>query len=89
MENNAVELRWVPTIHMPADMLTKEMAPSELIRRLLDTGVYSLKPTSAEADAEAHRLSLRQGQRKRRKERKDEMKSRLSGARPVGRQERR
>ena len=74
VENGAVELRWVPTTHMPADMLTKEMVPSDPIKRLLAEGVFSVKPTAAEAEGEAHRKALRQGQRKRRKERKEELR---------------
>ena len=71
VENKAVIMRWVPTTHMLADMLTKSMTPIEAAQRFLSEETYSLTP-SQEKEEEEHRKSLRQGQRARSKERNKE-----------------
>ena len=54
-----------------ADILTKLMQPPEIIQRFLQDQLFALLPTAAEEAEEVRRAELRQGQRKRRKERRD------------------
>ena len=70
VENKTVTMRWVPTTHMLADVLTKCMTPNEVTQRLLLDGAYSLVPTPEEEEEEEHRKALRQGQRQRAKDKK-------------------
>ena len=72
VENRDMGLRWVPTAHVVADLMTKSMKPTEVCRKLLEDGRYSLAPTKEEAAQEAHLQELRRGQRQRRKKREKE-----------------
>jgi len=67
-EYGSVSLRWAPTTHMVADMLTKSMTPPVAVLKFLKEGVMSLQPTSEVQVEENHRADLRRGQRQRRKE---------------------
>ena len=67
-EDGSVSLRWVPTTHMVADMLTKSMTPPTAVLQFLKDGIMALKPTKEEQKEENHRADLRRGQRQRRKE---------------------
>ena len=69
-ENNTVRIMWLPNKHMIADCLTKAVKPNEVYRKLIATGEYSLIPSKEQQEDEDYRLELRQGQRKRAKERK-------------------
>ena len=75
VEAGTVILRWVPTTHMLADILTKTQALSAVFRRLVTALRYSLKPTVEEVEVESHRQKLRQQQRQRRKERNEAARS--------------
>ncbi|CAE8672228.1 unnamed protein product [Polarella glacialis] len=70
-EAGVTQIRWVPSVHQLADALTKSMV-SKILVKFLDTNLYSLVQTGAEAADEEHRAELRRGQRKRRKERSKE-----------------
>ena len=69
VEAEAVKIRWVPTTHQLADMLTKAMKPRAVTLRLLQRQEFCLVQTAEEAKVESHRAALRVGQRQRRKER--------------------
>ena len=68
-EQGSIQLRWVPTTHMLADMLTKFMPTPDKVAQLLRKQVVSLVPSTEEEEHEAHLRGLRQGQRQRRKAR--------------------
>ncbi len=70
IEGKALSLRWVPTTHQLADVLTKLIQSSEVMQRFLLNQKYGLIPTLEEEQEEARRQELRKGQRERRKERK-------------------
>jgi hypothetical protein len=70
VEAGAVSLRWVPTTHMLADVLTKAMKPGPVFERFRTQQLYALAQTEEDKAREQHRLQLRQGQRQRRKDRK-------------------
>ena len=74
-ENKAVILKWLPNKHMLADVLTKATHPNEVYEQFRDTGIFSLVPTQTQSLEEDHRVSLRQGQRERAKERKKAKKA--------------
>jgi len=69
-EANALKLRWTPTTHMLADILTKVTAMTAVFGKFLKDGLYCLTQTAEEQELEKHRKELRQGQRQRRRERK-------------------
>jgi len=69
-EANALKLRWTPTTHMLADILTKETAMTVVFGKFLKDGLYCLTQTAEEQELEEHRKELRQGQRRRRREHK-------------------
>ena len=73
-EHGAVEIRWVPTAHQLADILTKMMKPPPTLEVFLRSQLYSLVQSKEESKKEEHLKSLRQGQRKRRKARLNEIK---------------
>ena len=68
LEANTFHLKWVPTYRQHADGLTKRMV-NPLWHECSAKGMLSLKETDEEARVEAHRRSLRKGQRERRKTR--------------------
>ena len=70
-----MDLKWMPTSHMLADVLTKNMKPSAPVRRLFENGNFSLPPSVEDEAREAHQHSLRQQQRQRRKDRMKQEKS--------------
>ena len=70
VETKVIDLKWMPTTLMVADVLTKEMKPSTQVKRLLEEGRYSLAPTEDDEAHEHHQHNLRREQRQRRKERK-------------------
>ena len=71
-EQGAIAIKWLPQKHMIADVLTKATTPNEVFNRLVRDGLYSLVPTKEQVAEEDHRLRLRQGQRLRAKERKQQ-----------------
>ncbi len=60
IESGALKLCWVPTMHMLADVLTKE-----IYVKFGDEQRVSLVRTSVDQDIGQWRLQLRQGQRQR------------------------
>ena len=78
MESDCLTLKWVPTSHMLADVLTKVMAPPEVCQCFLKTGLYATIPTGDAVSVEARLKANRQGQRERRKERKKALKMPLT-----------
>ena len=44
VENHVIYLKWMPTSHMVADMMTKDMKPSNPVRRLLDNDISPWPP---------------------------------------------
>ena len=54
-EDGSVSLRWVPTTHMVAGMLTKSRTPPTAVLQFLKDGIMALKPTSEEQKEENHR----------------------------------
>jgi hypothetical protein len=73
-ENGIVEIRWVPTAHQLADVLTKMMRVPETMSKFLRDQEYCLVQTEVEQEKEEHLKQLRQGQRERRKLRMKSMK---------------
>ena len=71
MEEKAVRLRWVCTDHMLADFLTKQLKLTPAVAKFLVEQKYCVARSLAEQEKDAYKLTLRQGQRKRRKERKN------------------
>ena len=69
VETKVIDLKWMPTTLMVADVLTKEMKPSAQVKRLLEEGRYSLVPTEEDEAHENHQHNLRREQGQRRKER--------------------
>ena len=69
VETKVIDLKWMPTTLMVADVLTKEMKPSAQVKRLLEDGRYKLAPTEDDEAHENHQHNLRREQRQRRKER--------------------
>ena len=45
IETKAVMPRWMPNRHMLADMLTKKVAPTEIVEKFLKQGIYSAVPS--------------------------------------------
>ena len=74
VEDGICTVRWVSTLHMIADILTKDMKVPAVAERFLNTGELSLVPTEEEAIVESHRQKLRQGQRQRKRDKKNEHK---------------
>ena len=72
IETKAVMLRWMPNRHMLADMLTKKVAPTEIVERFLKQGSYSAVPNVEDEAGDQYRLEPRKAQRQRRKDRKKE-----------------
>ena len=68
-ESGGGQIRWVPTTHIVAEMLTKSMVPTQAVIRFLQSGTLALKPTDEDQKGEDHRAALRRDQRQRRKER--------------------
>ena len=66
-ENGVLEIRWVPTAHQLADVLTKMMKVPETMHQFLTQQKYCLVQTEVQQEREAHLKHLRQGQRERRK----------------------
>ena len=73
-ENGDLEIRWVPTAHQLADVLTKMMKVPETMRQFLTEQVYCLVQTEEQQEKEEHLKHLRQGQRERRKNRMKQLK---------------
>ena len=71
VERKCITVRWLPNTHQFADFLTKATAATDNLQTFLRHGLLSLVPTQQQVDEEAHRLTLRRGQRQRAKERKD------------------
>ena len=76
-----MRLKWVPTTHMVADILTKSMTPTMPVLEFLRRGRLALQPTEDEQGQEDHRAQLRRDQRQRRKAR---MKGASAGSGPTG-----
>ena len=70
MEEKAICLRWVPTDHILADILTKQMKVPPVAAKFLMQQRYCVMRSLEEKEKDAYRLALRQGQRQRRKEKK-------------------
>ena len=75
IETKVMALKWVPTKHMPADILTKLMALNSVQEKVLRERIWSTRPTEEEDEEEKHRQELRQGQRQRRKIREKEARA--------------
>ena len=75
VEQKAIMLKWLPNTHMLADILTKATAPTPVLIKFLEHGLFSLVPTVEQESHELHRLRLRQGQRERAKEKKKARKA--------------
>ena len=73
-EADAVKVVWVPTTHMLADKLTKVTGDTPVFEKFMKQGLYCLTQTEEEQEVENRRKELRQGQRQRRKERKQLVK---------------
>jgi len=73
-EAGTLKIRWTPTTHMLADILTKVTVVTTVFRKFLQEGLYCLTQTAAEQEWEDYRKQLRQGQRQRRRVRKQEAK---------------
>ena len=69
-EDGSVSLRWVPTTHMVADMLTKSMTPPTAVLQFLKDGIMALKPTSEEQKEENHRQRRKEKLRSAKQEKK-------------------
>ena len=80
-EGGSVQLKWVPTTHMVADILTKSMLSTQPVLEFLRRGHLALQPTEEEQSQEDHRAQLRRDQRQRRKIR---MKNVSAGSGPTG-----
>ena len=80
IEQEAIKFKWMPNSHMLADILTKAVAPNEVVLKFLRTGMFSLVPTEEQEIAEQRRLWLRRGQRNRAKEKKKAKKQGASSA---------
>ena len=72
VEEGIVDLRWCPTTHMLADLLTKTMEITAVQQRLFYKNEYALVPTPEELETEERRKDNRTQQRQRAKERKKE-----------------
>lgn len=68
VEDEVIEIRWVPSFHMLADPLTKVMR-SGTFKEFVMTGRWSLVQTEEEQREEPHHAGLRKAQRQRQKER--------------------
>ena len=69
VENSVVQVKRVPTTHVLADILTKEMSITDVFPSSLKDGKHTLHQTVQEAEKEEHRKHLRQPQRHRQKKR--------------------
>ena len=69
-ETGTLKLRWMPTTHMLADILTKVTAVTAMFSKCVKDGLYCLTQTAEEQEFESHRKELRQGQHQRRREHK-------------------
>ena len=52
VEEKVVDLRWVPTTHMLADILTKKMKVNPIQRALFEDNKFMLAPTEEDAATE-------------------------------------
>jgi hypothetical protein len=68
-EANAILVKWVPTTHQLADILTKLMKAPPVLSKVLHEQEYCLIGNDKELREEQHRAQLRKGQRERRRER--------------------
>ena len=89
LEHGVLKIYWVPTWKMLADNLTKNMAITEALLRLLQKGIFSVRHSIEDNDRAQRRLKQRQGQRQRRTQRKQEDaaargRAELSGGPPPG-----
>ena len=67
-------VRWVPTTHQLADILTKQMKAPVILKQLSQKQLYCLIRDEEEQVEENRRADLRKGQRDRRKVRMKEIK---------------
>lgn len=71
VEEGVCKVKCVSTLHIIADILTTDMAVPMTAEKFLTEGLLSLIPTEEEeAQNEVHRRELRQGERRREKDRK-------------------
>ncbi len=73
-EHGSIHIKWRPSRHMLADCLTKATKVNEVFDKFMEHNKYSLVPSEEEAQSDKRRLSLRQGQRTRAKDRNKESK---------------
>jgi hypothetical protein len=77
-EAETIMVRWVPTTHQLADILTKQMKPTAILNKLLKQQLYCLVGDEAEQQEESRRAELRKGQRDRRKVRMKEIQKKTT-----------
>jgi hypothetical protein len=77
-EAETIMVRWVPTTHQLADILTKSMKAPPILQKLLRKQLYCLVGDEAEQREESRRADLRKGQRDRRKVRMKEIKTKIT-----------
>jgi hypothetical protein len=77
-EAETIMVRWVPTTHQLADILTKSMKSPAILQKLLRKQLYCLIGDEAEQKEESRRADMRKGQRDRRKVRMKEIKTKTT-----------
>ena len=77
-EAKTITVRWVPTTHQLADILTKIMRAPPVLSKLLKHQLYCLIGDESEQVEEDRRADMRKGQRDRRKERLKVIKEKIT-----------
>ena len=77
-EAKTITVRWVPTTHQLADILTKIMRAPPVLSKLLKHQLYCLIGDDSEQVEEDRRADMRKGQRDRRKERLKVIKEKIT-----------
>ena len=77
-EAETIMVRWVPTTHQLADILTKQMKATPILNKFLQQQLYCLVGDDAEQQEESRRADLRKGQRDRRKTRMKEIHKKIT-----------
>jgi hypothetical protein len=73
-----IMVRWVPTTHQLADILTKHMKATAISNKLLKQQLYCLVGDEAEQQEASRRADLSKGQRDRRKSHMKEMQNKIT-----------
>ena len=77
-EAKTITVRWVPTTHQLADILTKIMRAPPVLSKLFKHQLYCLIGDESEQVEEDRRADMRKGQRDRRKERLKVIKEKIT-----------